>query len=367
MSLAWGGFRNGSVPPAALHAIPNYSALGSGFGSAAAGSNTMKTEAAVQLSGMQRSFFVRFARRLLVSEGYRPLTVQNRYWSRYQNREPGWTLAAIPGTSIHGWGLSADLAVEGIGNPSGEYLAWLRANAAAYGFVNDVSTEVWHWSYRTDLVTRSVVVPAYVDNPNSTEATPAATDTSNINLEDDMPRLVRVVEPGNSLNGLVAFLFPDRVIRTGDNKIKGVTGSDQIYRIGRAWGLLPPNAKWQDHVENIAAVEFATAETDINTARGVARGEYAKDIAAAVWNTLIDVPTLNGKQTAAARVGGIDQLKQNTSSFSGQAAKDIAALVKTQSPTASVDVPQLAAAISDVLNTNIADAVADKLAARLRD
>jgi zinc D-Ala-D-Ala carboxypeptidase len=39
--------------------------------------------------------------------------------------------------------LSADIRVT---DPA--TLRWLRANAARYGFVNDVPSEAWHWTWR---------------------------------------------------------------------------------------------------------------------------------------------------------------------------------------------------------------------------
>jgi hypothetical protein len=51
-------------------------------------------------------------------------------------------LAATPGTSNHGWGLSVDLDL----NPAAQ--AWMRANGDRYGFVEDVPREPWHWTFR---------------------------------------------------------------------------------------------------------------------------------------------------------------------------------------------------------------------------
>lgn len=51
-------------------------------------------------------------------------------------------LAATPGTSNHGWGLSVDLDL----NPQAQ--AWMRQNGARYGFVEDVPREPWHWTFR---------------------------------------------------------------------------------------------------------------------------------------------------------------------------------------------------------------------------
>ncbi len=51
-------------------------------------------------------------------------------------------LAARPGTSNHGWGRSLDLDTDG------GTVEWLRANAARFGFHEDVPGEPWHWTYR---------------------------------------------------------------------------------------------------------------------------------------------------------------------------------------------------------------------------
>jgi D-alanyl-D-alanine carboxypeptidase len=50
-------------------------------------------------------------------------------------------LAAEPGTSTHGWGLSVDVET------AGAALGWLRRYGAQFGFVEDVAREPWHWTY----------------------------------------------------------------------------------------------------------------------------------------------------------------------------------------------------------------------------
>lgn len=164
MGLAWGGHLNGRIG-AGIHDVPNFSPLPGFLASRADGSQVMRTDAAYQLSGLMQAFYKHFNLRLTLSEGYRSIGIQNEYWRRWQNHTGN--LAAYPGTSIHGWGLSADLAIEGGPRPTGAYLAWLQANAPLYGFINDVPSESWHWSYRTDLITRRIVVTTFVSNPNS--------------------------------------------------------------------------------------------------------------------------------------------------------------------------------------------------------
>ena len=51
-------------------------------------------------------------------------------------------LAAQPGTSQHGWGLAVDLDLDSRAQ------AWMRANGARFGFVEDTPREPWHWAYK---------------------------------------------------------------------------------------------------------------------------------------------------------------------------------------------------------------------------
>jgi hypothetical protein len=54
-------------------------------------------------------------------------------------------LAAVPGTSNHGWGLAVDADVT---DP--EVMAWLRERGPEFGWHEVVPREPWHWEYRPD-------------------------------------------------------------------------------------------------------------------------------------------------------------------------------------------------------------------------
>jgi len=54
-------------------------------------------------------------------------------------------LAAVPGTSNHGWGLAVDFNVN---TPAA--LEWLRTNGHSFGFVEAAKREPWHWEFRPD-------------------------------------------------------------------------------------------------------------------------------------------------------------------------------------------------------------------------
>lgn len=171
MSLAWGGYANGSIPATAMHVIPNFVPLYAGVDSSHA-SNMMMTEAAVQFSGLAHAFYLRFRKALNVSEAYRRLDRQQALYRAYQNGTGN--LAAWPGTSNHGWGRSLDLASSVNINGSAEN-TWVRQNAPAYGFYFTVPSEAWHVDYIGSPRTR---VKSYISNPNSTSAASAGSSSA---------------------------------------------------------------------------------------------------------------------------------------------------------------------------------------------
>lgn len=139
--MAWGGYSNGQIPLSAL------TPLGGGQYAhpAAATAWARMVAACLKATGV----------RLGVTEGYRPLgvpadrnvTVESKtstggsnQWYQKGREDRGLTpSAAIPGTSVHGWGLAIDISNY---NP---VWSWLKANARTYGFAVDViADERWH-------------------------------------------------------------------------------------------------------------------------------------------------------------------------------------------------------------------------------
>jgi len=54
-------------------------------------------------------------------------------------------LAAIPGTSNHGWALAIDFNTDMVGYY--EFVNWLIVNAITYGYSAEAQSEPWHWRY----------------------------------------------------------------------------------------------------------------------------------------------------------------------------------------------------------------------------
>jgi LAS superfamily LD-carboxypeptidase LdcB len=96
---------------------------------------------------MSAAFGASFGRPLCVTDSYRTFDSQVRLYGL----KPA--LAAIPGTSNHGWGLAVDLCggAQSYGTP--EY-AWLVGSGPAFGWSNPPwaqpgrgREEPWHWEF----------------------------------------------------------------------------------------------------------------------------------------------------------------------------------------------------------------------------
>lgn len=131
---AWGGYPNGLIPPSALCSI-------------GIGGHALRCDAAQAFLLMSHGFAQRFGNGLCVTDSYRTFNQQVDLY----RRKPA--LAAVPGTSNHGWALALDMCgrVESFG--TAQY-GWLAANAGNYGWINPYwarpgggREEAWHWEY----------------------------------------------------------------------------------------------------------------------------------------------------------------------------------------------------------------------------
>ncbi|MBF4549219.1 M15 family metallopeptidase [Pseudoclavibacter sp. VKM Ac-2888] len=108
----------------------------------------LRAEAAGALDAFAFYFEKEFGYRPDAAEGMRNLDRQNFYYDRFVNKRPGWTVAAVPGTSNHGWGLAVDFG----GNLNVSFTeehAWAAKTAPLFGWVwtgKDFG-EPWHFDY----------------------------------------------------------------------------------------------------------------------------------------------------------------------------------------------------------------------------
>jgi len=102
----------------------------------------MRADAAGRYNQMKAA-----ARRVGISltpvSGFRTMAQQRALYAAY--RAGRGNLAARPGYSNHQGGLSVDIAT---GSYSSATYKWLARHGRQYGFVNDVRTEPWHWTFR---------------------------------------------------------------------------------------------------------------------------------------------------------------------------------------------------------------------------
>lgn len=160
----------------------------------------------------------------------------SRYWQgRTWYLKPGYALAAVPGTSNHGWGLAVDTGEELDGDPGTESLSrrtlnWLIANAGAYGWSWEVQSEPWHIRYVAgDNIPAAVL--AYE------RGAPAPAPSPNQGVCDVKVRILKRGDKGGTVKSLQALLNA----KSGSNlRIDGDFGpatDRQVRAVQRFFGV----------------------------------------------------------------------------------------------------------------------------------
>ncbi|NEM05374.1 NlpC/P60 family protein [Geodermatophilus normandii] len=133
VSPAWGGWSNGRIPAEALCSVARGHAL--------------RCDAASGYAALGRAYEAAFGSPLCITDSYRSLAAQ----VDASRRKPA--LAAVPGTSNHGWALAVDLC-GGINVAGTPQWTWMTEHAGRFGFVNPdwaqpggEKPEPWHWEF----------------------------------------------------------------------------------------------------------------------------------------------------------------------------------------------------------------------------
>lgn len=134
---AWGGFENGRIP------IDQMCELSFAPGHYA------RCDAASAAEDLSAAFREEFGTDLAVTDSYRSFEQQVA-----TKRAKGY-MAAIPGTSNHGWGIALDLG-GGINRFGTAQHRWMQENAGRFGWVHPEwaqsggsKPEAWHWEFKT--------------------------------------------------------------------------------------------------------------------------------------------------------------------------------------------------------------------------
>ena len=129
------GYPNGRIPLAALCALWGTSG------------HVVRADAAAAFYAMSRSYAEVFGTPICVTDSYRD------YDGQVAVRAAKPTLAAVPGTSNHGWGVALDLCdgIQSFGTPQHR---WMQDSAMAFGFFHPSwaqaggsKPEPWHWEF----------------------------------------------------------------------------------------------------------------------------------------------------------------------------------------------------------------------------
>jgi murein DD-endopeptidase MepM/ murein hydrolase activator NlpD len=133
-SVGWGGYSNGMIPASKL------CALGSS-------GHRLRCDAAAAYLQLASAYRARFGQSLCITDSYRSYNAQVDLYARKPS------LAALPGTSNHGWGVAVDLC-GGIENYGTVQYQWMKTHASAFGWVHPAwadqggnREEPWHWEF----------------------------------------------------------------------------------------------------------------------------------------------------------------------------------------------------------------------------
>jgi cell wall-associated NlpC family hydrolase len=133
-TAAWGGWSNGQISGEALCRLGVHR-------------HALRCDAAASYGQLNAAYTAAFGTPLCITDSYRSLAGQVSAFSRKPE------LAAVPGTSNHGWALAVDLC-GGINVGGSPQWTWMTANAARFGFVQPdwasprgEKPEPWHWEY----------------------------------------------------------------------------------------------------------------------------------------------------------------------------------------------------------------------------
>jgi hypothetical protein len=128
-------YANGRLPMSAL--CPLRTAAG----------HMLRSDAAAALDALSAAYRAQFGEPICVTDSYRDYATQVRLYAQKPD------LAAVPGTSNHGWGLATDLC-GGIQNFGTITREWMTRNAGRYGWVSPPwaqqsgsMPEPWHWEF----------------------------------------------------------------------------------------------------------------------------------------------------------------------------------------------------------------------------
>jgi hypothetical protein len=187
LNLAWGGYRNGYIPDAAMSPIDSQG-------------HRLESTAAAEFLAMQAAMLRDLGRTISVAPGddsaFRTIAQQQVDYNLYLQ---GGNVASAPGLSNHGWGRAVDITGYEVHD---DVWAWLLAHAGEYGYshaTGALSGERWHWESTS--------------TPGTTTASAGSTPLPTTYVEEDE---MKVWKLGNSY---IIVDHVDKKYRVLDNPV----------------------------------------------------------------------------------------------------------------------------------------------------
>jgi LAS superfamily LD-carboxypeptidase LdcB len=113
----------------------------------------LRCDAAAAYVRLAAAYRAQFGKTLCITDSYRSYSAQVDLYARKPS------LAALPGTSNHGWGVAVDLC-GGIDRYGTAQYQWMKSHAAAFGWVHPGwadqggnREEPWHWEFGNPATT----------------------------------------------------------------------------------------------------------------------------------------------------------------------------------------------------------------------
>ncbi|MEU4194420.1 peptidoglycan DD-metalloendopeptidase family protein [Kribbella sp. NPDC026611] len=133
-TTGWGGYSNGMIPSNKLCSI----------GTAG---HMLRCDASAAYQQLSAAYRSQFGKSLCITDSYRSYASQVDLYQRKPS------LAALPGTSNHGWGVAVDLC-GGVDKYGTAQYQWMKSHAGHFGWVHPAwadqggsREEPWHWEF----------------------------------------------------------------------------------------------------------------------------------------------------------------------------------------------------------------------------
>ncbi|MFL6167775.1 MAG: M15 family metallopeptidase [Ornithinibacter sp.] len=236
----WGGYQNGYIPASAMCPIPWQTV------------DHLRCDALAKFAALNALYKATFGANICVNDAYRSYAKQVTLYN-----ELGPNVAAVPGTSNHGWAIAADLGC-GVGIFGNARHVWFSENAPKYGWAQPTwalqgssRAEAWHWQYFGAYTAPTV------------PATTKAATTAIIGITGTWPRIATVTIRAKATGKVMAGASVTIKRRATTTTAYTTVGT---YKTNTAGQLA---YKYYPSVPTVVVMSYAGSATALPSAAGV--------------------------------------------------------------------------------------------------